>query len=86
MSARCDGCDRPIAGKAGDPVHALSAGIFCTTCLRDGKAVPVAREPGRTRAEATAARWAAMTPEQRAARVAKLQAGRKTRAHEVARG
>lgn len=58
----------------------MSAGIFCTADFRKRLNAPVApkvRSDGR--GAAARARWAAMTPEQRAARVAKLQAGRQVR-------
>ncbi len=79
----CNDCGRRILGVAGDPVHHLSRrGVLCTECLRKPgrEAEKVTPERGaETRGEAAKARWEAMTPEQQAARVAKMRAGRAAR-------
>jgi hypothetical protein len=78
--SRCTGCERHIAGTATDPVHAITGGVFCLTCFRARLSVPTPqpqeRKPSTGRADAARARWAAMTPEQKAERVKKMQAGR----------
>ena len=77
--SRCTDCGRHIAGTRDDQVHAMSAGTFCTACFRKRLNAPVAPKVRSTgRGDAARARWAAMTPEQKAERVAKLQAGRRT--------
>lgn len=76
---RCDTCGRSVAAKPGDPVHVTSRGHYCATCLSasatSGQDQPKAKPDGR--GAAAKARWANMTAEQRAARVAAMQAGRK---------
>ena len=83
----CNDCGRRILGMAGDPVHHLSRrGVLCTECLRKPTPEPVRSAPERgaeTRGAAAKARWEAMTPEQRAARVAKMRAGRAARTSET---
>lgn len=76
----CDDCGRRILGVVGDPVHHLSRrGVLCTGCLRkpEPEVERVAPERGaEARGAATKARWEALTPEQQAARMAKMRAGR----------
>lgn len=73
----CDGCGQPIAATANDPVHRPGTQTLCASCM-PRHAAPAAPEPKKLdgRKAAGAARWASMTTEERAARVAKMQAGR----------
>jgi hypothetical protein len=86
---RCDGrggCGRPIAASAekNDPVHQLSGrGTLCTSCLRKPEPQEPERPPSRSRGDASRARWAAMTPAQKAERIAKMKAGQAARASEA---
>jgi len=83
--AHCDGtggCGRFIRATADDPVHHISEGRFCSSCMNKrsnapAKPAPDARGKSARKSAASRARWDAMTPEQKAERVAKLQAGRK---------
>lgn len=84
----CDRCERPIRGVAGDAIHHTSKGRFCAECLRlnaiesthaVAEHVEALAKGSSRRGDAARARWAAMTPAQKAARVAKMQAGRATR-------
>jgi DNA-directed RNA polymerase subunit RPC12/RpoP/predicted Fe-S protein YdhL (DUF1289 family) len=79
----CARCGRPISATPGDAVHMITGGPHCTECLRDAAVASMAaptRQPSAGRASAAKARWAAMTAEQKAERVAKLIAGRKAQA------
>lgn len=73
----CDECGRSVAAKMGDPIHVLSRGKFCETCLRKPATLTPAPAHSDGRGAAAKARWAAMTPEQRAERVRRMQAGRR---------
>ena len=75
--ARCSTCDKFIAGKPGDAVHHTSKGVFCGACLRGSELAPVAAPKTDGRKAAAARRWASMSVEDRAAHVARMQAGRK---------
>jgi len=81
---RCVVCGRGIKAIAGDAVHMVTGGAHCSECLGNAASAAVAaaapRVPSTGRADAARARWAAMTPEQKAERVAKLKAGRKAQA------
>lgn len=80
----CDECGRRILGVAGDPVHHLSRrGVLCSVCVGKPEPAPEGSAPERgvdARGAAAKARWEAMTPAERAARVAKMRAGRGARA------
>jgi hypothetical protein len=82
----CDRCGKTIAGTSADPIHVTSRGTHHAACMRAAWAEVSTAKEERTaavaevrsrRAEAARARWAAMTVEQRAARVASMHAGRR---------
>jgi DNA-directed RNA polymerase subunit RPC12/RpoP len=80
---RCVVCGRPITATPGDAVHMITGGPHCSECLGRKSAASMAapaKVPSTGRADAARARWAAMTPEQKAERVRKLKAGRKAQA------
>lgn len=82
----CGECGRRILGTGDDPVHDLSKrGVLCTSCLRKGEpvAAPSKESASPPRGAAAKARWEAMTHEERAARVAKMRAGRTARKTET---
>jgi hypothetical protein len=83
----CDGCERPVRGVAGDAIHHTSKGKFCAECIHENaiketraaaERAETSAEGGSRRGDAARARWASMTPAQKAERVAKMQAGRAT--------
>lgn len=87
MAYRCGECGRPVKGVAGDAIHDLSArGRICSECVRGAPpatskaAKDAAKVDSRLTSEERSKRgrdrWNALTPEQQAARVAKLRAGR----------
>lgn len=87
----CKDCGRRILASAekNDPVHILSRrGVLCTQCLRKPEPAKPERQPSAARANfgaAAKARWAALTEDEKAARVAAMRAGRaRTSAEAVA--
>jgi hypothetical protein len=73
---RCDGCNKPIAGTTKDPIHQPGPRTLCQVCVKLSEPAK-APKTHDGRGAAAKARWDAMTPEQKAAKVAKMQAGRK---------
>jgi len=78
MAYRCGECGRPVKGVAGDAIHDISRGKLCSECVRGtpANALPDTRMTSEERSKKNRERWNALTPEQQAARVAKLRAGR----------
>lgn len=76
----CDGCGNHIAGTMKDPIHQPGSRTLCQTCIK----LPETPAPPKAngRGAAAKARWEAMTPEQKRAKVAKMQAGRKANREE----
>ena len=81
----CDGCGRGITATAADPVHKPGAQTLCSTCIRINAPASTPQPTTRASTEAKSdgrgaaakARWEAKSPEEKAAHVAKMQAGRK---------
>lgn len=82
---QCDQCGRGVRAVAGDPIHVTSSGKFCAACLRlaaitetraHAERVETTVATSSRRGDAARARWAAMTVDQRAERVAKMRSGR----------
>jgi len=72
----CDECGGPITAKAGDAVHKVGSRTLGECCI--GKPTPAKAPRVDGRKAAAAARWANMTADEKAARVTKMQAGRRS--------
>ena len=78
----CDRCGRLVHGNAHDPIIVTSLGTHCSGCVQlawrehDAGKTTSKKEDGRGAAARN--RWATMSPEAKAAHVAKMQAGRRS--------
>jgi hypothetical protein len=73
----CDGCGRGVRGTKEDPLHWPGHRKLCTGCLHiHAPDTTRQRVPSEVRAAGARARWAALSPEQQAARVAAMRKGR----------
>ena len=72
----CDDCGHPITATPGDAVYKPGSRTLCARCITKPK-IGVAPKAD-TRGAAAKARWEAMSPEEQRAKVAKMQAARKT--------
>lgn len=76
----CDGCGRGVAGNKADPIFRPGARTFCKGCFENPSAVTSVttvsppKEDGR--GAAAKARWDAMSPEAKKAKIEKMQAAR----------
>jgi len=79
----CDRCGNAIRGNTRDPIHVTSIGTHCSGCLQvawsEHEHKKTTKKTKDGRGDAARARWANMSPEAKAAHVAKMQAGRATK-------
>ena len=73
----CEACARPITATAGDAVYKVGPRTLCAECVTKAPTKTTVRpktEDGR--GAAAKARWEAMSPEAKRAKIVKMQAGR----------
>jgi hypothetical protein len=74
----CDACGRPITAVPGDAVYKPGSRTLCAGCVSKPTARAETNSPPKAdgRGAAAKARWEAMSPEAKKAKIEKMQAAR----------